>query len=544
MRPSSAIAVGTTFVALYGVHAASYGSWIVDDAAISFAYARNLAAGHGLVAQPGAVPVEGFSNALWVLLLAGWDRLGAFDPVWTPKILSGAMVAGALLLSWRTMARDGDAAVRASSCACIAAAANPALVIWSMSGLENGMLVLLAAGMFVLLHRVLARGANVRGAIAAAVVAVALSFVRPDAALWIAAWPAAAVVAGCRPMPIGPWMAYAGTGLALGCAALWARYDTFGSIVPNTFHVKQGEGVGRLVIPCVAVPVVVVLVRWFGRRVPKDVPRLLALVGCIAVFAWLARPLWRASFGWAGSVVGLGLLVAFARVRALTPGLAAAAIGATVAATAYLALPRDWMGEYRFATAFVPFSLLLGFGLAAEWCGANSRRWVVAAALAAACLVPDSVVRWWRFRAAPTVPVAVVAADHAPFERYRSVVGGTRSLLTEDVGAPLLFSSLRIHDLGGLCEPVIGRTLFRDPSRLGDHVFDVLRPDFVRLSADVAIRCGLQADPRFRRDYVAIREWRSPARVGDSGVPLGHFVRRDVLADEGLLEAMRSLAPR
>lgn len=42
--------------------------WLIDDALISFAYARNLADGAGFVSQPGRVPVEGFSNPLWTLL--------------------------------------------------------------------------------------------------------------------------------------------------------------------------------------------------------------------------------------------------------------------------------------------------------------------------------------------------------------------------------------------------------------------------------------------------------------------------------------------
>ncbi len=44
-------------------------TWIIDDAGISFAYSRSFANGNGLVAQPGAERVEGYSNFLWVLIL-------------------------------------------------------------------------------------------------------------------------------------------------------------------------------------------------------------------------------------------------------------------------------------------------------------------------------------------------------------------------------------------------------------------------------------------------------------------------------------------
>src|SRR5687768_10954266 len=48
-----------------------------DDAYISYRYARNWVAGHGLVFNPGD-PVEGYTNLLYVLLMAlpmllSWD---------------------------------------------------------------------------------------------------------------------------------------------------------------------------------------------------------------------------------------------------------------------------------------------------------------------------------------------------------------------------------------------------------------------------------------------------------------------------------------
>jgi hypothetical protein len=60
-------------------HAARYGSWIIDDAGITDAYARNIADGHGIVQQPGADTVEGYSNPLWLLLHVVGHWLGLFD---------------------------------------------------------------------------------------------------------------------------------------------------------------------------------------------------------------------------------------------------------------------------------------------------------------------------------------------------------------------------------------------------------------------------------------------------------------------------------
>jgi hypothetical protein len=44
---------------------------LFDDAMISMQYGKNLAQGHGLVWNAGEKPVEGYSNPLWVLLMAG-----------------------------------------------------------------------------------------------------------------------------------------------------------------------------------------------------------------------------------------------------------------------------------------------------------------------------------------------------------------------------------------------------------------------------------------------------------------------------------------
>jgi len=55
------------------------GTWIVDDAGLTFAYARSLSSGDGLVLQPGAAPVEGFSSPAWMALLVVGRWLGLFD---------------------------------------------------------------------------------------------------------------------------------------------------------------------------------------------------------------------------------------------------------------------------------------------------------------------------------------------------------------------------------------------------------------------------------------------------------------------------------
>ncbi|HYN19924.1 MAG TPA: hypothetical protein VE078_03115, partial [Thermoanaerobaculia bacterium] len=84
-------------------HALLFGGWIVDDAGITFVYARNLAAGHGLVSQPGLPPVEGFSNFLWLATFLPSLLLGVFHPVIIPKLASVVLLAGSFFLLDRSL---------------------------------------------------------------------------------------------------------------------------------------------------------------------------------------------------------------------------------------------------------------------------------------------------------------------------------------------------------------------------------------------------------------------------------------------------------
>src|SRR5262245_4106910 len=85
--------------ALFLVHYALYSWWFIEDAAITFAYARNAAVGEGLVAYPGGDPVEGFSNPSWTLLLTFMRLLGV-SPWLASKAWGAALGLATLPLAW------------------------------------------------------------------------------------------------------------------------------------------------------------------------------------------------------------------------------------------------------------------------------------------------------------------------------------------------------------------------------------------------------------------------------------------------------------
>ena len=72
------------------------GDFRVDDAYITFSFAKNLAAGHGPVFSHG-VRVEGYSNFLWMVLIAlGYLVRPSADPYTTARCFAFLFLAGAL----------------------------------------------------------------------------------------------------------------------------------------------------------------------------------------------------------------------------------------------------------------------------------------------------------------------------------------------------------------------------------------------------------------------------------------------------------------
>jgi len=78
--------------------------WVGDDAYISFRYARNLIEGNGLVFNPGE-RVEGYTNFLWTVLMAGGLGLGV-HPAQGSVLLGLLCFATVLVTLQRLTAKD------------------------------------------------------------------------------------------------------------------------------------------------------------------------------------------------------------------------------------------------------------------------------------------------------------------------------------------------------------------------------------------------------------------------------------------------------
>jgi tetratricopeptide (TPR) repeat protein len=484
------------------------GGWVIDDAGISFAYARNLGRGDGFVAQPGLPAVEGFSNLSWVILLAPLARWSWFDPTVASKLLgAGLMLASLLMLrrqlrgaAWWTVA--------------LLIALSPPLVIWTSSGLENGLMLLLALILWHLLVE------DVRHFVAG-VVAGLMAATHPEGLLYVLALPLA-LRRRALLRSLAGWAAVVAPLFAL-------RLAIFHLPLPHTFYAKR-----------------IHLTPWDRLMDLATHPyATLEQLAELATGAGGPAGPWLWAAAWAA-------LILFR--RALPRWLTVAATLQLVGVAAYLWIDPDWMGEFRFATVPVAMSALVLAGAAGL---AIPRRPQATLLLVVVAAVPQ-IPRLWRFALDPPTPLAEVdrlwGQKLEAWKRILNLKEGSAFLA--DVGAPLWSSSLRILDAAGLCEPAIVRTLkdgtpewkLRSPA-FYDWFFETARPTFVATHDFWTVVSQLDQDPRLLRDYVAIDAYwdRYAERTYGVRSRSGIWVRRDALtAPDALaqLQAVRSSARR
>jgi hypothetical protein len=120
--------------------------WLFEDAMISMRYAHHLAQGHGLVWNPGEY-VEGYSNVLWVLVMAGVHLLPV-PLAATSLVMAWITIGLAALLLVQTdrllVQLGGSPVTRLFGQAGLAG--STVLMRWSVGGSEVILLALLVVG--------------------------------------------------------------------------------------------------------------------------------------------------------------------------------------------------------------------------------------------------------------------------------------------------------------------------------------------------------------------------------------------------------------
>ena len=503
-------------------HALLFGDWIVDDAGITFVYARNLVAGHGLVSQPGLPPVEGFSNFLWMLAFLPTLAAGLFHPVIVPKLLSLALLAGSFLLLDRALLSLTGSRAVALVTLLLLAVCSP-FVIWTVSGLENPLYVFLLCLLFRLIVREREGGAF---PLAAGAVAAGLALTRPDGILFAGLYPLLTLTTGKGGFSRA--LKYAGVFALLLGGFLLFRWSYFGDLFPNTYYAKGGPNAVVYLKLLTLHPSLTAKAFELFESVAGPGNVLLP----VALLAGTAFLIGRRRFEWKH-----GLLLAFAYFGALP----------------FLLLPFDWMEEYRFATPFFPFLYAYAVTLAAslgELLFPDPARRRLPALVAGLAAVGLSMVlfagRSALFASAPTISFQeVVERFGLRYNRYADLLGMERpSILLPDVGGTLWVSRLRVYDLVGLTDRTIARTLEKRQQSFYDYVFDEVKPTFIHLHHYWALQAGFDHDPRFERDYLPLFQVFEPAvrqRAGGVSLSSGDFIRRDAIPGrEAAVEAIRA----
>lgn len=237
-RPALALLGIAILAAGLFVHARAY-DYVVDDAYISFRYARNLVEGEGLVFNPGE-RVEGYTNFLWVMLLAAGMRL-RIEPVGMARVMGfGFAVLTMLALfyySRRIYERRGWERLLPAALV----AASPPVAVWAFAGLETTMFAFLVT---VSLLAQVESGDRGRVSLASSVLAGLAAVTRPEGLLFAAVIFVSILLDRRLRRRALIWL----IPVALIYAPYFAwRYTYYGWLLPNTYYAKTGGGWSQLI---------------------------------------------------------------------------------------------------------------------------------------------------------------------------------------------------------------------------------------------------------------------------------------------------------
>lgn len=377
-----------------------------DDAYITFRYSKNLARGLGAVWNAGE-RVEGYSNFLWMALLAVVDKILRTDIASTARILSAACAAGTLVtvfalvtrvtrsLFWATVAGAGLAL-----CSSFAAHAR--------NGLESS-----AFSLFIIL---IAWGLARDSVRVLTVALVGVSLCRFEGILVAAVAAISVALSGLSTRSSRTFLRAAAFSAPIYAGWTIWRYAYYGYLLPNSVAAKQGRSpdvrfahgtayvkaffeaetviLGLLAVGAFA------LVLELARRRPRPSPPalvfvLLTSVVYTAFVVWIGgcwMPAWRMMAHVAPAFVVLGVAGAARIVRHPVESLAVRLVGqASVAAVLVVFGLKQVEGTSRHHDNLMPRitywrDQVVGLGEMGRWLSRALPRDAVVATFAAGAL--------------------------------------------------------------------------------------------------------------------------------------------------------------
>lgn len=303
---------------------------VTDDAYISFRYAYNLAVGNGLVFNPGE-HVEGFSNPLWTLLLAGFFAALGFPLPDIARSLGLLSALGTLIVLWQVVRKHFPMDPSTSTTLVLGfVVLSPGFHVYATAGLEGPLL-----GFLLTLGVALSLQEDSRSRLSAALLFGLAGITRPEGPLYAGLW----FLSTLRPSPSlretlrGE---FARAAVLLLPILSWQvfRLANYGAWLPNTALAKTSgvfdefTGLAGYLTPWLVAlggPLAILLwavVRSRNETLLKLERMMVALVGANLVFVIYAQGDWM-SFGrfiapiWPviGLVFGLWLSEATRRIE-------------------------------------------------------------------------------------------------------------------------------------------------------------------------------------------------------------------------------------
>jgi hypothetical protein len=389
---------------------ALFRSSLIDDAFISYRYAEHLVQGHGLCFNVGE-RVEGYTNFLFVVLIAGALRLGLSAP--PASQLLGA--AGGLLaiVALYSLGRPRHSAWLAP----LFLAINPAFAMWCVHGLETGLFAgLVTLGLLLALGEI----EREKPPIGSSLALVLGALTRPEGVLVFAALTAMRILLH-RPLRDRRGRVVSSVGLftAAYLPYFFWRWRYYGGFMPHMFYVK-----GDTVQAAAGL-------RYVGNFAWKSCGLLL----CPLIDAWWSRP---------------DRIDPAHRARAqLLGGVAAVYTGYVVF------VGGDAFPAFRFFMPILPILCLSAAMLLADAIGRIDAPRARAVMLAVAVVAAGGV--WGETRREAAGAREFVARMHAVAGWLKANAPPDTSIALNPVGVVPYETGLRTIDMLGLTDAQIGR---------------------------------------------------------------------------------------
>ena len=210
----------------------------IDDAFISFRYAKNWAMGYGPRYNLGPQqPEEGYSNFLWVVVCTFIEYLELDISFWAPML---GFACGSLLLYlvFRTLRRDFGMGLGVAFSITLGLGLFPPYALWSTGGLGT---MAFALSTFATAYFLVLRPVGIepyRGALAG----VAMALLRTEGIAWALLIALMSIVTrrmrgGAVWRPVAVYVAIVGTAFSVYFA--W-RYSYYQLLFPNPVYAKVG----------------------------------------------------------------------------------------------------------------------------------------------------------------------------------------------------------------------------------------------------------------------------------------------------------------